>query len=407
VTARAAGSRAGRRDRFRKEDVMSYIVYAEKIAFGEAGRLSHGLMKERFRGAVDIKNRLLSADRRIACFFIDPLLQSFEAANRFYFGILECDRIQKINAYKSGAGPIQALTDAKELIDHDLYDAVFIFGHEPLLSDTRKYGKDAVVKAMEIMEDYSLIRCYDLLAQRLCLETGLSQEDFCRLADKLYENYTRTFRGNSVSDGGVARGRILHDLGTDLFRLTDCANPNLDFAGGLIVASERVADRLDPSPEARVKVLASKYAMVEGSPQAIPGIVGVRGKLFAHMKEAFEQAQSEANISIHDALRRKNLLLEVYTCYPPIPMAFLLAAGFVEDVGRMPAFLDDFEITLTGGMNLAKAPWNNPALNGLIEVSKQLLSQNAEYGLVHGNGGIGEVQGVAVLGRQQRPRCDG
>jgi hypothetical protein len=181
--------------------------------------------------------------------------------------------------------------------------------------------------------------------------------------------------------------------------LTDCANPNLDFAGGLVVANERVARQLDPNAKTRVKILGSKYAMVEGAPQAIPKIAGVGDNLFPHMKEAFRQAQTESNVRVKEELEKGNLLPEVYTCYPPIPMAFLLTTGLVEDVGQMGEFLDRFDITVTGGMNLAKAPWNNPALNGLIEVSKRLISGNADYGLVHGNGGIGEVQGVAILGK--------
>jgi hypothetical protein len=379
--------------------LMAYIVYAEKIAFGEAYKLSHRVMKETFRRAIDIKEALFSADRRIACFFIDPLLRSFEAANRFYFGVLECDKIQKINAYKSGAGPIQALSDAKELIDRDLYDAVFIFGHEPLLSDTRTYGKDAIVNAMGIIEDCSLIRCYDMLAHRLCREVGLIQDEFYRLADKLYENYLRAFRKISGKEGGRARGRILREQGTDLFHLTDCANPNIDFAGGVIVVSARVAEQLHTAPKETVKVLGSKYCVLEGAPQAIPKIAGTGGNLFPHLKEAFSQAQIESRVNIHEELEKGNLLLEAYTCYPPIPIAFLLATDFVRDIDTMNAFLDRFEITVTGGMNLAKAPWNNPALNGLIEVSKRLLAGDAAYGLVHGNGGIGEAQGVAVLGR--------
>jgi hypothetical protein len=377
---------------------MTYIVYAEKIAFAEAGKLSDKIMKETFRRAMDVERELRSANLRIARFFVDPLLRSFEAANRFYFGVLECDAIQKINVHRSGAGPIQALTDAKELIDHDLYDAVFIFGCEPLLSDTRKYGKDAVVNAMEIIEDHSLIRCYDLLARRLCRETGLSPDGFRRLADKLYANYARAFRRISGAESG-ARGRILHDWGTDLFCLSDCANPNLDFAGGVVVANERVAQMLDPRAEATVAVLGSKYSMVEGSPRAIPKIAGAKGNPFPHMKEAFLSAQAESNVRIKEELEKGNLLLEVYTCYPPIPMAFLLTTGLVECADQMSEFLDRFDITVTGGMNLAKAPWNNPALNGLIEVSKRLIAGDAGYGLVHGNGGIGEVQGVAILGK--------
>jgi hypothetical protein len=100
------------------------------------------LLKETFAEAIEIKNKLSSNHKRVAYFFIDPLLDTFEAANKFYFGIIGCTNISKINTYRSGAGPIQALSDAKELLDHDLYDAVFIFGNERLRSDKINLGKE-------------------------------------------------------------------------------------------------------------------------------------------------------------------------------------------------------------------------------------------------------------------------
>jgi len=69
-------------------------------------------------------------------------------------------------------------------------------------------------------------------------------------------------------------------------------------------------------------------------------------------------------------------------------------------INEIGDFLKHHEITVTGGMNIARAPWNNPALNGLIEVTKQLVRGNVQYGMVHGNGGIGEAQGITV---QERP----
>ncbi|OLN28807.1 hypothetical protein DSOL_3884 [Desulfosporosinus metallidurans] len=50
-------------------------------------------------------------------------------------------------------------------------------------------------------------------------------------------------------------------------------------------------------------------------------------------------------------------------------------------------------------MNFARAPWNNPALNALIDMCKAMRKGVKNYGLVHGNGGIGEIQGVAILER--------
>ncbi len=50
-------------------------------------------------------------------------------------------------------------------------------------------------------------------------------------------------------------------------------------------------------------------------------------------------------------------------------------------------------------MNLAKGAWNNPALNALVVMYQRLLEGEEAIGLVHGNGGLGYRQGVAIVGR--------
>ena len=50
--------------------------------------------------------------------------------------------------------------------------------------------------------------------------------------------------------------------------------------------------------------------------------------------------------------------------------------------------------------NIARAPWNNPALNAVIAMYETLCARSAPatVGAVHGNGGLGYRQGVAILG---------
>jgi hypothetical protein len=48
-------------------------------------------------------------------------------------------------------------------------------------------------------------------------------------------------------------------------------------------------------------------------------------------------------------------------------------------------------------MNLARGAWNNPALNGLITMYQRMSEGDESIGLVHGNGGLGYRQGVAIL----------
>ena len=77
-------------------------------------------------------------------------------------------------------------------------------------------------------------------------------------------------------------------------------------------------------------------------------------------------------------------------------MAFLLDNGFVGSPESLEILLREREVTVTGGMNLARAPWNNPALNGLIVMYETLIGVNKKdfsgepqvtpsCGMVHGN----------------------
>lgn len=78
-------------------------------------------------------------------------------------------------------------------------------------------------------------------------------------------------------------------------------------------------------------------------------------------------------------------------------MAFLIISGLVDVLDELPEFLAQHSITITGGMNLARGAWNNPALNGLIMMYQRMCKGDESVGLVHGNGGLGYRQGVAIL----------
>ncbi|MCT8139176.1 hypothetical protein H1D32_16565 [Anaerobacillus sp. CMMVII] len=376
---------------------MSNIIFSGKVTDKIGNQFSYERLREVFMRARDIHTKLVSSNKKIAYFFIDPLLNSFEGANQFYFAVFECERIDKINTYKSGASPVQALADAKELIECGLCDAAFIFGYEPLLTNRLKYGKEEITKAMSIFENQSIIKCYNEMARLLCVELGISKDQFGEIADQLYMNYLRTFEREDNSVVLKDRGRRLVDHGADLFKLTDCANPNIDFAGGVILANDSTANLFQIAKNERVKVSGVKYSMVEGAPEKIGGIVGKQGNLFPHLRHAFLQAQNQSKINVVEQLRNKNLYLDVYTCYPPVPIGFLMATGMIDSIDQLPDLLERHEITVSGGMNLARAPWNNPALNGVIDMYHKLKEGTVSYGLIHGNGGIGEIQGVVIL----------
>lgn len=265
--------------------------------------------------------------------------------------------------------------------------------------NVRSLSKEEINKAMGIFQEKSLLECYNLLGHEICKKVGLSIDEFSNISDKLYENYQRTYASITNEVLGNNRGKSLADSKADLFKLTDCANPNIDFSGGIILANKETADFLQVPDEDRILVSGTAYRVVEGLPEKINTIVGDKNALFPHLEEAFREAESDAGINFVKEYKNNNLLLETYTCYPPIPIAFIFATGMIQDTDEIIDFLDRYEVTITGGMNFARAPWNNPALNGLIEMNKKMKKDQVKYGVVHGNGGIGEVQGVAFLER--------
>ena len=374
------------------------ILYAKKIMNRSQDVFTAAEITETFQSAIVYNQKLMKHDLKTAYFFIDPLMHPFEAGNQFYCGCLQIPLLYKLNCYKSGAGPLQALADAWQLIESHLYDAVFIFGYEPLLANKIKYSKETIQKSMDIFDGPSLIYCYNQLSHLLCSLYNISTEDFTALAVLLFQNYCRTyFRMNPQIPEPNPDPQKLDALGGDLFRLVDCANPNVNFAGGIILGSDLAADVMKIPTAKQVEVLAAKQAQVEGHPEKLASILGEKENIFPHLQHLFRQMQDETKLDFKRELAFDNLLLEVYTCYPPIPIAFLLAGGFIENLEQLPAFLEKYDLTVTGGLNLAGAPWNNPVLHGIIEMYRYLSEGKARYGLVHGNGGLGEVQSVALL----------
>lgn len=379
---------------------MANILYAKKITNRVRKGLPLSSLKPFFSDVASIYETLILAGKRTACFFIDPLMDHFEAHNAFYFDGLGFGHIDKINCYKTGAGPIHALRDAQTLINSGVLDAVFVFGYEPLLDNKEKYGKEAIQNAMDIFHGKSILSCYNEIAEAMCVLLDISEFQFIEIADLLYKNYLRTFtRINGTAAAPPGRGRNMADAGGSLFYLADCANPNVNFAGGVVLCSNTIWKNMRPPGNQPVNIVAASCRTVKSGPGNIAGIAGGKSAIFPHLAAVADSIRAQSGICLKTEFLARNLLLDVYTCYPPIPLAFLIAAGFIENVGELPEFLAEYEITIDGGLNLAGAPWNNPVLSSIISMHDALQKGEALQGLVHGNGGIGEAQGAALLQR--------
>ena len=299
---------------------------------------------------------------------------------------------EKEHHYRSGCAPIEALAEAKKLIENG-EAAVVISGKDFIKTG---YSREERLKKMAVYgQNYPLTQAYTDLAHAFSRNQNITSQQFKKFASALFENYQTSFRNTLLDDftpESLPDSRW-HEPITDLFRGIDCANPMVDFSGRLLLTRADVAEQLGVDKGQWLKVKAVGLSRLNGDGEEFLKNISQ----YEHLKQAYQQACDEADINFAHLFKNGNALLEAYTCYPVVPMAFLLTSGLVNTLEDIPDFLEKHSITITGGMNLAKAAWNNPALNALILMQHRLCNGQENFGLVHGNGGLGYRQGIAIV----------
>lgn len=294
--------------------------------------------------------------------------------------------------FRSGCGPIEALAHAKGLIEQGV-KAVVISGEDHLKTGYERQGR--LSKMAIYGEDYPLTQAYTELARAFSERHDINDEQFKTLSAALFENHEVSYRNalaDDFSDELLPDPRW-HKPITDLFRGVDCANPMVDFSGRLLITDHQTADSLNIENVKRLAIKSVGLSRLQGDGKDYLETIA----RYDHLREAYEQACTEANMDFATSFREGKALMEAYTCYPVVPMAFLMVSGLVDLLEEMPEFLAQHSITVTGGMNLAKGAWNNPALNALVVMYQRLQKGEELVGLVHGNGGLGYRQGVAIV----------
>lgn len=299
---------------------------------------------------------------------------------------------EKKHHFRSGCAPIEALAEAKKLIENG-EAAVVISGEDHIKTG---YSREERLRKMAVYgQNYPLTQAYTELAHAFSKNHNITEQQFKAFASALFENYQISFR-NALSD--TFTPELLPDSRwykpiTDLFRGVDCANPMADFSGRLLLTRADIAEQLGVDKSQWLKVKAVGLNRLDGDGRDFLTEISQ----YEHLKQAYQQACDEADIDFVYLFKGGDALLETYTCYPVVPMAFLLVSGLVDALEDIPDFLAEHSITITGGMNLAKAAWNNPALNALVLMHQRLCNGQEKFGLIHGNGGLGYRQGIAIV----------
>lgn len=289
----------------------------------------------------------------------------------------------------SGASPLEALQKAVVLVREGTVDAVLIKGEEPLKTG---YRREERLRLMSLYGSMAIPEAYDLLARAFMVRNGISEDEFREIASALFENYARTHVGN-FGPSAPMPGKEWEKPLTCLFRGVDCANPLIDYRGQILVAGAKAAETLAGERGLAVEIAGAGFARLPfDGPENAEKIAAMD-----HLEAAVDQAGKEAGTLVSDLVLNKAAAFEIYSCYPVIPLAFILKSGMARNTGEVLEIIKRVPLTVTGGMNLARAPWNLPALRGIISVARLLACRVREWGVVHGNGGLGYAQGVAVL----------
>lgn len=288
--------------------------------------------------------------------------------------------------FRSGCAPIEALAVANRMLNEQEADLVVIHGRDYLRSE---YSKAERHERMNVYGDAgSLPEGYTALAKQFCQLQNLSLEDFVELRDALFNNLSQTAKSLDLPQPDTRWYAPL----TSLFRGVDCANPLVDFEGRILLCSSATLAKLTPAIcPVTLEGVGIGLAEADG-PEQVKHLA-----TYHALAKALHYAEVQSGVEMARAIADLEVKLDAYTCYPVVPLALLVISGAATDKTALLKLLATKAMTQTGGMNLARGAWNNPALNGLIAMCHSLQHQPNQRGIVHGNGGLGYKQGIAVL----------
>ncbi|MBT3703371.1 MAG: hypothetical protein HOG12_17720, partial [Alphaproteobacteria bacterium] len=294
---------------------------------------------------------------------------------------------------RCACAPLVAFNQARQRMAEGEIDAVVIQGREHMKSDFQG-RKDERNRLMKIYGEgkCGILDGYEKLAQAFITHRDISADDFRRTSEYIFENHWRVWQTQNPNAPRPADAWF--NPVTPLFRGVDCANPSVDYDGCLVIVSDEVLQKTDFGLKSYSQIAACDVQQLcPDGPEFVKEIVS-----YDHMATSFNIACAEANVDFKSVFRNNQALLDIYSCYSVVPMGFLMATGFVENFAGIPAFAEEFPLTITGGLNLAKAPWNNTTVQTLASMFHALKSDQApDIGGVHSIGALGYLQGFTIL----------
>lgn len=342
-----------------------------------------------------MKNRVFILDSYL---YKDKLLKNLSYDSKLYKNIkskkliisplsLDWNSPLPPNHYRSGCAPLEALSDAIYLLQEEC-EVIQISGRDFLR--TEYTSEDRRSKMNIYGEDSSLPKLYTELANLFLTKHSLKETDFIEVRDLLYQNYLKTY--NEGHPSYKTSQKWLSPI-TSLFRGVDCANPTTDVDAKLILVTESFLKRSNIKGSF-VEVIDCKTKTTKDGAKELDKLSN-----YDILEDVFLDLEKRNSFDLKAEIENDNCLLDIYTCFPIVPLAFLYKTHLANSISEVKDFIKNNDITIDGGMNLSKAPWNNPCLLSIINAKDKLLLNTSEFALIHGNGGLGYKQGIALLKR--------
>lgn len=141
--------------------------------------------------------------------------------------------------FKSGASAMAAIEKARKILKAKKADLVVIKGEDLLKTGYQKEDREKFMKLYQ--NKYTPLDGYDRLVPLFLKQNRLTEKEYFQIRDQLFENYLRTWK--SINRENKLPDERWYQPLTKYFRGIDCANPNVDYSGQIILCSEKIADK--------------------------------------------------------------------------------------------------------------------------------------------------------------------
>lgn len=295
------------------------------------------------------------------------------------------------NYLKSACAPLQAIENNLKSLQNETIDILIVSGSDMAKTDFAN-NRNKRNKLLKIYGNKTFLEGYELVTKEFLQQYELSRSDFQSVAEHFFKNHTKVRK--TIHNDSFFPNQKWFNLITEHFRGVDCANPSVDFEGKIVIGNKKALKALCIKKSNNIKILGvGTESICDDGIEHISKIA-----TYKHLANIFEKVCDESNVDFRKLYLNNEALLEVYTCYPIVPLAFLLSTKFLDNIDQIVNFLENHQITISGGLNLGKAPWNNTTLSHIITMFGLLHDEKyPNIGGIHSNAALGYKQGFMIL----------